>query len=298
MKTYRILALLLTLVLVFALTACGAPKEEDAVYSNGELILKVPAEYADLVVVTAPSDGDTVFTASEKASIEAAQKQGLDDEFGAGWLFSIRRVDEDLMRQYLCYDLNVDYFFAKDDDGGFYLFERPSDVRLVREDYSNIPDKDLANWSALNEWATTVSESFVANNPSISAYRRSNTMLDQYLNRLFFDDSYAYTLSSTEFGPIESKGMDFPQYVNRLLSEAVFSEADACDIPDGEYYVLTFPEENAQFRFYSANHNYVSFIYGEDAPVCFIGEMADSETQVYDVIGEWYHALATANGLK
>ena len=298
MKTTRILALLLMLAMAASLIACGATKKEAAAYKNGELVLNVPAEYADLVVVESPSDGKTVFYAAEKASIEAAQKQNLGEEWGAGWLFSISRVDEDLMRQYLCSDLNVDYFFAKDDNDGYYLFERPSDVRLVREDYSNLSEKDLAGWSAVNEWAVTVSESFVADNPSLTAYRRSNTMLDQYLNRLFFDDSYAYTLSSTEFGPLEDAGMGYPQYVNRLLNEATFSEADTCDIPDGEYYVLSFPDENAQFRFYSAAHSYVSFIYGEDAPVCFIGEMADGETQVYDIIGEWYGALATAKGLK
>lgn len=297
MKTHRILALLLAAVLVFALAACGETPAVDDVYENGVLQLTVPAEYKDLVVVTTPSEGSELFNVAEKASVEAAQKQTPGEDWGAGWLFSISRVDVDEMHRLLCSDLNVDFFFAKDDDG-YYLFSRPSDVRFVREDYSNIPEEDLTQWSALNEWAMTVPDSFVNKNPSVTAHMRSNTMLDQFLNRIAYEDALVYTLSSTEFGPLAPVGNAGNEALTKLLEEMTFEAADLCSIPDGEYYVLNFPDEAVQFRIYSGMANYVSYTFGESGDYCLIGSFAPDGASVHDVFGQWYDALAVAHGLK
>ena len=63
MKTGKVLCMILALVMVFTIAACGnnakdkkddtAPAAEDLVLKNEDLQLTVPAEYADLVIDTA-----------------------------------------------------------------------------------------------------------------------------------------------------------------------------------------------------------------------------------------------------
>ncbi|MBQ7523596.1 MAG: hypothetical protein IJT07_03665 [Oscillospiraceae bacterium] len=296
MKLTKLYTLLLALAMLVALVACGSAPT-DTVYENGGLKLTVPAEYKDLVVVTMPTEGSELFSVAEKASVEAGQKQHPGEDWGDGWLFSISRLDSSAARQALSGELNTSRIFAKDAEDGYFLLGRPSDVRFVREDYSNIPEEDLAQWGTLNEWAETVPASFVNANESVSLYERTNTTLDQFLNRIAFEDMLVYTLSSTEFGPLEPIGDAGRAQLELLLNEATFTAVDTCEIPDGEYYVLNFPEDGIQFRIYNTANNTVSYITGENAPFCLQGSLPEGET-LHDIFGAWYDALAVAHGLK
>ena len=92
-----------------------------------------------------------LFSVSETASIKAAEATGQYTA-GAGWLFSISRVTEEQLHQMLCYLMFGSEVFGRDEDGMYYLFEHPTDVRIVRESYDNM-DADMAIWSELNQWA-------------------------------------------------------------------------------------------------------------------------------------------------
>ena len=127
-KRKALLALSLMLAMALSLAACGASGgstvsvsgesvtvddlalrpdgEAGKLYENAGLKLLVPLEYDEMLQTEVPEEsGDgMLFRVSEKASIEAAKAQGMETE-GAGWLFSIGKIDEAAMRDLM---LNTD----------------------------------------------------------------------------------------------------------------------------------------------------------------------------------------------
>ena len=122
---------LMIFVLMAALSCYAAP------VTNGGYTLNIPDKYEDLLVVEKSENDENamLFTVSEKESIEAAKKQGYGDS-GAGWLFSIGKVTEKEGHEMLCVDMSGADIFAKDAEGNYFVFYHPTDVRMVREDYS------------------------------------------------------------------------------------------------------------------------------------------------------------------
>ena len=126
------------------------PEGEAAVaYENEGMKLLIPLEYDELLVTEVPenSPGGTLFTVSEKASVEAA---GGED--GAGRLFSIVRISKEKMQEMRCDDMSGNEIFARDTDDNYYVYQHPTDVRFFRESYENV-ETDMQIWSELNEWA-------------------------------------------------------------------------------------------------------------------------------------------------
>ena len=156
MKKKQMISLALIILALFTLCGCGSKQEMsisssgDSVtvndlalrpdgeaghlYENDGLKLMIPLEYDELLITETPQDdrGAWLFSVSEKASVEAAKATGMDYE-GAGWLFSIERIDEATLRDLLCNtDLSGTEVFARDDLGRYYLYRHPTDVRYVR----------------------------------------------------------------------------------------------------------------------------------------------------------------------
>ena len=102
--------------------------------------LTVPEEYKDeLIVKTGEETGieGGLFSYYEKASVEAEKAlAGEDGEAydGAGWLFAIGTVSAEKLHEMLCGDMSGAEVFAEDEDGNYYIFYHPTDVRIVRED--------------------------------------------------------------------------------------------------------------------------------------------------------------------
>ena len=103
-------------------------------YDNEGMFLPIPKAYSALVTVETPEKNEygELFSVSETASIKAAEATGQYTA-GAGWLFSISRVTEEQLHQMLCYLMFGSEVFGRDEDGMYYLFEHPTDVRIVRE---------------------------------------------------------------------------------------------------------------------------------------------------------------------
>ena len=210
-------ALLLALMMALALTACGGaveepqtepgtpaePASEGVLYTNGGLTLAVPADYDPLVVVETPetSEEGVLFAVTEKASREFGQQQHPGEDWGDGWLFSIGTADEDVLHGMLAYDLSGAVPFAQGEDGTYYIFYHPTDVRFVRESYDIDPDSDdWKAWTALNEWANgEVRDAVLADNPRLEKEICSNTELDMYLARARYD-GLKYKIRSLEIG--------------------------------------------------------------------------------------------------
>ncbi|MBQ7535743.1 MAG: hypothetical protein IJT43_09015 [Stomatobaculum sp.] len=278
----------------------AAPKEGDALTLtafNG-MKLTIPAEYAGLVVYGTPAESEdgVLFTVSEKASVEAAEKQFPDFE-GAGWLFDIYRLDEKKMHELMCYDFIGSDPFAKGADGYHYIVGHPTDVRLVRENYENMED-DMEEWSALCEWANGIGESFLSENDGLTKETIGNAAPQVYLARTMWMDDTKYQVSYLEFGPLDPKDVDPEPFARKLVDGAVYEMVDISKAPDGEYYVLDFPEDTVRIDFFlgEPEENYVRLVWSEGYEDLYKVTFEDKSIIASEVMSEWYHALAAANG--
>ena len=313
-------SLLLAAGMVLSLTACGAKKQEgialsgesitindlalrpDGVagrlYENDGMKLMIPLEYDELLVTETPQDSKDglLFSVSERASILAAKAAGESGD-GAGWLFGIGKIDEAALQEMLCSsDMSGREVFAKDAAGSYYVYYHPTDVRLVRES-NEAMERDQELWTALNEWAWgSVRESFLAENTGLTAETRGSSAVDLYLARIAYMPGVYYTVSTTEFGPLapEAGSFDAAPYVERLMHGVQYELAEDEEAPDGEYVVLSFPDDNMRFDFFlqQGKENIVRQVWSDGYEQLYRAAFADGETKASAVMQEWYDALA------
>ncbi|MBQ8934018.1 MAG: hypothetical protein IJ061_07015 [Lachnospiraceae bacterium] len=267
--------------------------------SNG-MKLSIPEKYKDLLVIDTPDNSPegVLISVSEKASIEAAAKTSSETD-GAGWLFGISCITEDALHDRLCYDMSGEEVFAKDEDGGFYMFLHPTDVRVVREEnqYSN---ETMKAWSELCEWADSAKETFLADNPDLSPEYRGNSPVESYLARTAYMEDVNYTVSTLEYGPLEPNGVDPKPYVKRLTENAVYELVTDEEAPDGEYAVLNFPDDDTRFDFFfmEGKENYVREVWsdGQNEELYHV-EFQDPSVKASAIMQEWYDAIAASRDM-
>ncbi len=267
--------------------------------ANDGYVLRIPAEYADLVYADAPENAEdgTLFTVSEKASVDAGKALHPGVDYGSGWLFSIRRLSEDEAYPMLAWDMSGVEIFAGDGEGNCFLFCTPTDVRYERATPEEMA-ADAEQWTALNAWAAAVPEAFCADNSLIPEIH-GNTTVDILLNQTIYTEE-AYTLSTTAFGPLEpAEGVDAETFVEQVLSGAAFEYADAEDAPDGEYVVLSFPDSGDRLDFFRAQDgkNLIRHITSTGYETLYRAVYEDGFTKASNILSQWYFALAEAKGL-
>ena len=323
MKKKQVFLLALMMLALFMLCGCGAIQESsisssgDSVtdlalqpdgeaghlYENDGLKLMIPLEYDELLITETPQDdrGARLFSVSEKASVEAAKATGMDYE-GAGWLFSIERIDEATLRDLLCNtDLSGTEVFARDAQGRYYLYCHPTDVRYVRED-NDAMAADQEIWTGLNEWAwTCVRETFLRENPELIAETRGSTSLELSLARIAYKSGTRYSISTTEFGPVEpvSGTFDAALWMEKLMTNVRYEPIDLSGAPDGEYVVLSLPEENLRFDFFRAEgkENLIREVHGDEEIALYQASFADG-TKASAVMQDWYDALVADRDMR
>lgn len=322
----KLLCIFLAAAALLSLTACGAKQdsgiaisgesvtiddlalrpegEVGKLYENDGMKLMVPLEYDALVEIGLPeaNPAGLLFNVSEIASMEAAKKQGYDGD-GAGWLFGIFRMDADAVQQMLCYsDMSGAEVFAHDEAGNYYVLRHPTDVRYVREDNEAMA-RDQEIWTALTEWAgSKVCESFVAENPGLTAEEHSYTSLDLALARIAYMPGASYAVSTTEFGPLspEPGVFDAAPYLEKLMRGARYEIADGEEAPDGEYVVLSLPEENVRFDFFrmEGKKNLIREVSMDKYETLYRASFDDGVTLAADVMQDWYDALAADRDMQ
>ena len=262
---------------------------------SGGYILKIPVGIAGQLHTDLPEEmaEGTLFTVSEQASIDAAEAMGYDGS-SYGWLFAIEKISDERAHELLCQDMSGMQIFAMDEEGNHFLFRTPTDVRFFRETTEQMY-ADSAVWTALNEWAAGVKDSFINDNGLIPEYH-GNSEVDIALYRTAYKADLSYTLSTLEFGPLEpAEGVDAKEYVFRALEGVKFNFVEG-EGPDGEYLVLNFPGEEMRFDFFRGS-NTVRRVSGDFVQV-FEAVYDDGVTVIGDIMNEWYDALAAAHGLK
>lgn len=291
----KLLALILTLALM--LTAYTVPalaesvlfENDDVKITTGGLSLVLPPEYYDLVTVETPDDAQGIlFAVSETASLEAG------DFDGAGWLFSIGKVSADELHEMLCYDMSGAEVLAKGEDGSFYMYYHPTDVRYARATLEEMY-RDQDQWTMLCDWAGSVQESFSEINGLEPAFF-GNTEIDMYVARAAWSADTDATLSTTEFGPVAIKGVDGSPYAESVLQGGFF-ETDPDETPDGQYVVLNFPEEDVRLDFFFAPGSYVRTVSG-DRETLYQAMPYDEGINCAETMQSWYYAAAELAGIR
>ena len=320
-----ILSVALAAAMTLTLSACGAKKAEGIAISgesldvngialrpdgeagliceNNGFRLVIPLEYNELLNVTPGTDGDengVLFAVSEKASVEAAEKQGYGGD-GYGELFAIGRITKDDLNKRLCYDMSGQEVFAQDADGNCYMFYHPTDVRFYRETTEQMT-KDQEQWTKLNGWARgKARDSFLAENAGLTAVSCDNSEISMFLARAAYMDGANYTLSTTAFGPLAPKGVDAAPFVEKLLQNVTVEPVDSSETPDGEYVVLYFTDDDYRFDFFrmEGKENYCrqTWLNGENEQLYKL-TFADGTIKASEVMQAWYDALVEANGLS
>ena len=323
MKKKQVFLLALMMLALFMLCGCGAIQETsisssgDSVtdlalqpdgeagqlYENDGLKLMIPLEYDELLITETPQDdrGARLFSVSEKASVEAAKATGMDYE-GAGWLFSIERIDEATLRDLLCNtDLSGTEVFARDDLGRYYLYRHPTDVRYVRGN-NDAMAADQGTWTALNEWAwSNVRETFLRENPELIADTRGSTSLELSLARIAYKSGTCYSVSTTEYGPIEPAAdtFDAAPWLEKLMTNVRYELIDLSQAPDGEYVVLSLPDEELRFDFFLAEgkENLIREVHGDEEIALYQASFAD-DSRGSAVMLDWYDALVADHDMS
>lgn len=259
-------------------------------YENAGLRLEIQPRINELVTVETPADSadGTLFTVFETASREA------DDFEGVGWLFSIERIDEDKLHELLCYDLIGMEVFARDEDGNYYVYCHPTDVRYARRSTEEM-QRDIGQWTMLCEWADGVPSRFVRENELEDVWF-NNTEVDMLLARAAWKKDANVTLSTTEYGPVEARGVDAAPYME-LLRQAWFTEAEGEEAPDGEYVVLNIPDEDTRLDFFFAPGAYVRVVTGESERLYQTG-LYDDNMSLARIMQDWYYAAAEKAGVR
>ncbi len=266
-------------------------------YENDGMKLLIPLEFEAFLLVETPQDSgkDLLFSVSEKASLEAAKASGYTGD-GAGWLFGIGRIDEKQLHQMLCYDMSGAEVFAKDGSGQYYVFYHPTDVRYVRENNEAMV-RDQQQWATLTQWAwADVRGNFLAENPQLTEETYGNSELEMYLARIAYLPDVNYTVSTTEFGPLapDPETFDAMPFIEQLLRGVTY-ERDDGEAPDGEYVVLSFPDDGMRFDFFlmEGKENYIRQVWSE-YEMLYKAVFEDDTAKASEIMQTWYAALADA----
>jgi predicted small lipoprotein YifL len=281
--------------------ADAAEAAEPVTYENEGMKMTVPGEFADKVIVTIPESKEdgVLFTVSEKASVDAAVAMGESAEDGYGWLFAIGKLGEEEVNRMLCNDMSGQIVFAQNADGEYYIYYHPTDVRYNRETPEQM-EADQEDWSAVCAWADSMRDAFIAENEGLTAKSFDNSTPAIYIARAALEEGANFEISTTEFGPMAPNGVDGVPYFEKLVQNAKYEYVDMEEAPDGEYVVLSFPDDNVRFDFFKADGSknlirQVTTTDDEEYSYYFQATLADESVQAADVMQEWYNALVEAN---
>ena len=178
-------------VILLLLTGCEGEnrvetwREDDMmIYAFQGLEIPVPADCADLLSVKFSdppgcyenmSDSahiKTLFSCREKASLEAARRDNINEDHGEGWLFSVCELDQIGLEEWLVSDGYGSYLFARGNHK-YYLAEFPTDLTIYR-DGGEIPDesddKTWDVWYKLNEWSENAPDMITERNEILKSY--------------------------------------------------------------------------------------------------------------------------------
>ena len=286
----------MTAALAATMTAAvsfGALAAEEKIEAGG-IVVEIPEKFKDIVTVqTEDLQPDELIRVAETASIEAAKVTGSNDAL-PGWLFSISRITGEELGKLRCGEMSGSEVFAEDDDM-YYLFNHPTDVRLIREPDEEM-DTAMDQWTDLNDWAwQDVRMAILSANPQLEPETCSNTELDMYLCRARYD-GMKYEIRSLDAGTFDPTIFGEDDYLEDLTEDVWYDEdVEISDEEkaDGEYIVMAFDEDNVRFDFFLGEgmENLIREVKtmddGEEVETLYRASFKDPEDSATGIMKEW-----------
>ena len=273
------------------------PMDDSSVYVKDGLKLAVPNEFYNLVLVGMGSPlfgDDNLFSVREIASMEAGERSHPGEDWGEGALFGIGRMSEDEVHDLLSGYLNNEQVFARDAENNYYVLYRPSDVRFFRENMENIADSpDIQIWSEMNDWAASIPELFTELN-GLEAWNHGGSEAEMMLYRIAYRDDTFFMLNSLDYGELYPESPEpSAAFAKELLDGTSFEYCDESETPDGEYYVIDFPNDSLRLDFFKGA-DYVRADFGGYQTLMRIS--APEKGYCVKVIERWCQALMQTGG--
>ena len=263
------------------------------VYENEGCKLRIPKAYSGLLQVDVLSKEDgKLFKVSEKASIEAAQKENHGD-IGAGWLFTIGKVSESRLHEMLCQDMSGVRLFARDAAGNYYMEYHPTDVRYVRETPKAMK-RDAKQWSKLNEWSRSfIEQDFIKDNPGLVPMTADNSDMSICVANAIYRQDSGYSLSAFGNESVPGTGFSAKPYGEKLIYGMTYQNIDSSKTPRGEYIRLSIPGNNTVIDFFTGEgcENLVREVWDDGTARLYEARHQDKNIKAGEVIKEWMEAL-------
>ena len=276
-----------------------AAAKEAVVFENAGMKITLPAELADKISVETPEKDEdgAIFKAFETASVEADKAMGHENE-GGGWLFAICTRTEEAVHEIMTGDSSGEDIIGHDENGVYYVYYHPTDVRYVRETPEQM-EKDQDQWTAAVEWANSVYDSFAQDNPGITKVTWGGTEVESCLARTCYQKDAKYEMGVSEDDMKAVSGTDAEKYFKLLTTDAKYERVDNMKAPEGEYVILSFPEDDVRFYFYTGeeNANYIRHVWYEDQDEEFFKvTFADSSKNAGEIMQQWYAEVQKSAG--
>ena len=278
---------------------------EPKTYENKGYKLTVPAEMVNKVTVSTPdaNDDGIIFDVVETKSAEAAKAKGNENQ-GYGWLFTITERDEETAHKMMVEAFGGQQPIAVTADGVYLIYNNPTDVRYERATPEDM-QKDQDEWTAACEWANSVLKTFAKEN-GLTEINFNNTLAESALAKAAFEKDANYTISTTEHGPLAPNGVDPLPFYEKLTKGALYENVEVAEneVPDGEYVVLTFPDEQVRYDFFFAegSENLIRTVQGPEGgeQYTFFTKVTfeDGTSKASEIMHEWYNAIVVANGIQ
>ncbi|ORT99314.1 hypothetical protein D081_2043 [Anaerovibrio sp. JC8] len=292
----RLWAAAMAVFVAIMMTACMAGMEKpvaaktaDKTYQRDGLKLMVPYEFKNqLLVSTKPHRNESLFSVSEKASLEAAKAQHQEYE-GAGWLFDIAKISKTQLEDSLCHDMSGIDVFAKDEKDNYFIMCHPTDVRYMRED-NKAMERDFHQWEELTKWSyTKVPTEFIRDNNGLTPVTYDNSDVAIYLAQTAYRPDEYYTISSTEYRPVKPEKVNAAPYVEKLIRNVKYDMVDLAETPTGDFVILDFPADMVSLNFFTAKgqENYVREVHSNGTVLLFKASFKDSSILAGEVMSQW-----------
>lgn len=297
----KLLSLSLTLTLSLFLCACTptVPAEDTNTttkFTSQGFTLSIPNEYVDLLVVdTTVSEGKdgTFFSVHEKASVEASKALWPDDDtMVGGFLFGIGRVDEAAFHNMMIWGMNGADVFARDEEGNYYVRYHPTDVQLVRVEYT---EADWEQWGNLCKWAD-IEPVFMEENPSLIPYERTYSDVDCYLHLIAYGEGCIQLTKKRSDAVYTPELADSMPYLEQLLDDVLFHSATKIDDLnlEGDYIALDASGmyRNASFHFFvdEGQQQYIRLYQGLETRY-FVASKNGDFFPAGQIVADWLDSL-------
>ncbi len=264
-------------------------------YENDGLRLRIPKVYDQLVMTsTTPEEAGRIFSVSEKASVEAAQKMGY-GSYGPGWLFAIGKVSEAELHDILCGEMSGRELFAQDGRGNYYIYYHPTDVRYMRETPAAM-ERDQNQWHTLCAWSTySVRPDFLKDNPGLTAITADNSNIGIYLANLSYRP-VKYSLAKRETAPLPGAGVAAQPFAEKLLYGNTFEMVQEKVKHRGDSVKLSLPDEKVElFFFQRKGETYVLEKRDGTEIATYKAIPVEEHAEALGVMKDWYAALEAQN---